>query len=75
MAIWLHCFAFHCKKPNGRSGAISKILHFAGKNEWPFGCNCKILYFPVKTTSGSLGARIMVNDSLINSLSQFVTIP
>ena len=41
-------FAFHCKKTNGRLGTGFKILHFAVRNEWPFGYNCKILYFPVK---------------------------
>ena len=33
---------------NGRLGTVFKILHFAAKNEWPFGYNCKIFYFPVK---------------------------
>ena len=41
-------FVFHCKKPNGRMGIVFKIFHFAVQNEWPFGYNCKILYFPAK---------------------------
>ena len=33
---------------NERLGTVFKILHFAVKNKWPFGYNCKISYFAVK---------------------------
>ena len=49
-------FVFRYKKTNGRLGTVFKILHFAVKNEQPFGCNCKILYFPVKETTGRFGS-------------------
>ena len=48
--LWLQSskFCVSLKKTNGQVGRVFKILHFAVKNEWPFGYNCKILYFPVK---------------------------
>ena len=46
---------FHCKKTNGRVGTVFKILHFAVKSEWPFGCTCKILYFPCKKNQWLFG--------------------
>ena len=43
---------FFVEYTNVRLGSTFKILYFVGfsviKNEWPFGYNCKISYFPVK---------------------------
>ena len=33
----LQIFVFRFKKVNGRLGTGFKILHYAVKNEWPFG--------------------------------------
>ena len=50
MAVWVQLskFLYFVAKTNDRLVAVFEILHFAGKNEWPFEYNCKILYFPVK---------------------------
>ena len=50
MAVWYNFqnSIFRCKNMNSRLVAVFKILHFAVKNERPFGYNYKILYFPVK---------------------------